>query len=68
MMLDRMKVYTKKCFEQLLYIQKRMRDKTNTKGAKVDVINNMWDQILYRLANKAIKANDAGMKFLLKQI
>lgn len=51
-----------------MYIQKRMRDKTTTKDAKVEVINNMWDQILYRLANKAIKQNDAGMKFLLKQI
>jgi len=68
MMLDRMKVYTKRCFEQLLYIQKRMKDKTTTRGAKVDVINTMWDKVMYKFAYKAMKANDAGMKFLLKQI
>ena len=47
MMLDRMKKYTKKCFEQLMYIQKRIRDVASTSGSKVDVISNMWDKTMY---------------------
>ena len=55
-------------FNQLInFMQVRMKEKCQTKFAKVDVLKIMWDHRLVQWFNTAIGLKDDGMKVLIQR-
>jgi hypothetical protein len=52
---------------KIIKMQKRIKDGTATKAAKLEILNNYWDKIIGYIGTESIKKNDPKAKELMKQ-
>ena len=52
----------------MINIQRRARVKKTTFSAKLEVVHNRWDHLIFAMTIKATIVKDEGMKKLLKSI
>lgn len=56
--LERMRIYVRKFYKDITYMQKRIRDQMTTADAKVEVLLNYWDKMFGQIQGEASKKKD----------
>jgi hypothetical protein len=57
-----------KVFDQMINIQQKARTKKIAFNAKLEVVNNRWNHLIFSLSLKATLSKDEGMRKLLQSI
>ena len=66
--LERMRIYVRKFYKDITYMQKRIRDQMTTADAKVEVLLNYWDKMFGQIQGEASKKKDQAVKDLCPRL